>query len=439
MSAKFLAWTTAALLAGTMAFSFDASAAMRAGGGGGHGGGGFHGGGFRGRSFGGFHFGGAHFGGFGGHRYGFGGARHFGGTNRFAAHDNLAHGAALGALAGTGRGASGVGKERGFEHGHFGDRGFRRDYVGWGGSVFWPYAYDDLFDYSWWPYYDGAYGDAFWAYGYDDIFAGVLTPEYFATTTQTVAAAPGGAATAAATAPQAEDGPVAICGAGDATGSTQVDRIASAIHLSDDQRGKLDALRNAQTDARKALAAACPTQTPGNAPARLDDVQARLQAMAKAIDTVRGPLDDFYASLNDEQKAQFNALGQAPRQGAPEMMQPARLCGPQSGIPVISVSEIDAAVQPNEQQKADLTTLSNAAETADKDIVATCPAQPPLTPPGRLDAVKARLDAMLKGIDAVRAPLQTFYASLSPQQQAHFDVLNEKLTAGGQPSAKPNM
>ena len=44
------------------------------------------------------------------------------------------------------------------------------------GRVFWPYAYDDLFDYAFEPYYDGYDGDLFWAYGYDDLFAGVLLP-----------------------------------------------------------------------------------------------------------------------------------------------------------------------------------------------------------------------------------------------------------------------
>ena len=38
-------------------------------------------------------------------------------------------------------------------------------------------------------------------------------------------------------------------------------------------------------------------------------MQKRLEAMIEAANTVRPALEDFYASLNDEQKAKFNRLG----------------------------------------------------------------------------------------------------------------------------------
>ena len=41
--------------------------------------------------------------------------------------------------------------------------------VGWVGPVFWPYAYDDFFDYVFWPY---AYDD-FWPYAYEDVYYGI--------------------------------------------------------------------------------------------------------------------------------------------------------------------------------------------------------------------------------------------------------------------------
>src|SRR5262245_30994596 len=41
--------------------------------------------------------------------------------------------------------------------------------VGWLGPVFWPYAYDDFFDYVFWPY---VYDD-FWPYAYDDVYYGI--------------------------------------------------------------------------------------------------------------------------------------------------------------------------------------------------------------------------------------------------------------------------
>jgi hypothetical protein len=44
--------------------------------------------------------------------------------------------------------------------------------------------------------------------------------------------------------------------------------------------------------------------------ARLDAANDRLQALVQAAKTVRPRLAAFYASLGDEQKAQFNNLGQ---------------------------------------------------------------------------------------------------------------------------------
>ena len=43
--------------------------------------------------------------------------------------------------------------------------------------------------------------------------------------------------------------------------------------------------------------------------ARLAAVGKRLDTMLQAVKIVRASLDDFYAKLSDEQKAQFEAIG----------------------------------------------------------------------------------------------------------------------------------
>ena len=43
--------------------------------------------------------------------------------------------------------------------------------------------------------------------------------------------------------------------------------------------------------------------------ARLDEMTARLDAMVRAVKSLRPTLATFYASLSDEQKAQFNNMG----------------------------------------------------------------------------------------------------------------------------------
>jgi hypothetical protein len=44
---------------------------------------------------------------------------------------------------------------------------------GWGGPLYWPFAYNDMYDYAMWG--DG-YDDSFWGYGYGDIYAGMFAP-----------------------------------------------------------------------------------------------------------------------------------------------------------------------------------------------------------------------------------------------------------------------
>jgi hypothetical protein len=102
-----------------------------------------------------------------------------------------------------------------------------------------------------------------------------------------------------------------------------------------------------------------------------------------------------------------------------------QLCGPQNAIPVIAVDQINSAVQPDAKQQTSLAALRDAASKADDAILASCPKQAPLTPTGRLAAVKARLQAMANGVDLIKPPLQDFYASLSDEQKASFDSLTQ--------------
>jgi len=62
------------------------------------------------------------------------------------------------------------------------------------------------------------------------------------------------------------------------------------------------------------LQSSCPGQMPQSPVERLDAVEARISAMLEAMKTVRPKLQQFYASLDDEQKAMFDTMG--PPQGA---------------------------------------------------------------------------------------------------------------------------
>lgn len=94
------------------------------------------------------------------------------------------------------------------------------------------------------------------------------------------------------------------------SGLTQfpVERIEQTIHLTDAQKQALDRLRAATEQAIATLQAECPDAIPLTPVGRLETMQARLEAIAKAAQTVRPALDAFYASLDNEQKARFNTL-----------------------------------------------------------------------------------------------------------------------------------
>jgi len=87
--------------------------------------------------------------------------------------------------------------------------------------------------------------------------------------------------------------------------------IEARLHLTDEQRASLVALRDATAKAVDVLKASCPTTEPITPPARLEAIANRLDAMLRAVKIVRAALDDFYSKLNDEQKAQFEAIGPA--------------------------------------------------------------------------------------------------------------------------------
>jgi hypothetical protein len=85
--------------------------------------------------------------------------------------------------------------------------------------------------------------------------------------------------------------------------------IDEAVHPTEAQRASLVVLQNATAKAADMLKASCLTDNPLTPPARFAAVGKRLDIMLEAVKTVRSALNDFYGSLNDEQKARFEAIG----------------------------------------------------------------------------------------------------------------------------------
>ena len=427
------------------------------GGGGGHfGGGGFHFGG-GGRRLGGPHFGGGglHGGHFGGIHIGGGGLRLGGlsssrisrGAFRFGGHE-LQTGRSFANMHGLspGRGMIATRVAPGFSRrafareafAHNGFQRFRRFGVfGWAGPVFWPYAYNDIYCDIFWgywgsgcadPYWSLAYGNPFWEYGYADIYGGVFSPFGF---DDLAAYAPSGAGRGRHTQStvSATSGQIAAQMCGDDTREVAdwpIDRIQQLVSPEDQQRMALDELGNASMRAAQIIKTGCATSVAFTPTGRLAAMQQRIEAMEQAIVVVREPLDKFYGSLTDEQKAKLNSSNQEQPNARPRGL--AQSCN-RNATTEWPEARIDSAVRPNEDQQAKLKALQSAATQAAQDLAAACPSEMPTTPPARLAAVSKRLDVMLQAVKSVRNALDDFYGDLNDEQKAQFNRIGQSRTA----------
>jgi uncharacterized protein YicC (UPF0701 family) len=159
-------------------------------------------------------------------------------------------------------------------------------------------------------------------------------------------------------------------------------------------------------------------------------MQQRIEAMIQATDVVRGPIETFYSSLTDEQKAQLNAANQTSAQSnARTRGSLTQNCATANAATQWPGSQIEKAVQPNEAQQARLNDLQTAAAQAAEQLAASCPSELPATPPARLAAVAKRLDVMLQAVKNVRTALNDFYDTLNDEQKAQFNAIGRQRTA----------
>ncbi len=99
------------------------------------------------------------------------------------------------------------------------------------------------------------------------------------------------------------------CGTGPAgLAAWGTERIEQSMSFSGAQRDRFNDLKAASAKAVQYLRESCPTNEPVTPTGRLDVMQQRLEAMLEAVRTVRPALDDFYATLSDEQKARLNIV-----------------------------------------------------------------------------------------------------------------------------------
>jgi hypothetical protein len=330
--------------------------------------------------------------------------------NRVIANHAMAHGGA--------RSAFGSARFQGRFHGSHWPWWHGGIVIGWIGPVFWPYAYDDFFDYVFWPY---AYDD-FWPYAYDDVYYGIYGSYAYA------APAPGGGSARPRSARAGRSGrPASVCSAkASELTDLPVERIAEIVQPTDSQRASLDELKAANAKAVDILKAACPNDLPSIPTGRLAAMESRLQVMLQAVQAMRPALEQFYQSLSDEQKARFNAIAPAKDASAAgkDQRDLTMYCSERApGVTDLPIERIAQAVQPTPEQQASLDELKAASARAADGLKANCPSYQSLTPTGRVDAMEKRLTATLDAVRIVQPALLTFYDGLSDEQKARFNTL----------------
>jgi LTXXQ motif family protein len=90
------------------------------------------------------------------------------------------------------------------------------------------------------------------------------------------------------------------------------------------------------------------------------------------------------------------------------------------------IERITQRIELNDQQRGLLENLKNATANAVDQMKSSCPTDFPGTPTGRLAAMRARIDSMLKALSTVQPALERFYDSLSDEQKARFDAIPEE-------------
>jgi hypothetical protein len=335
----------------------------------------------------------------------------------------------------------------GWQNGHGRNGWWRHPHggFGWVGPVFWPFAYYDIYDYALWGY---GYDPLFWDYGYSDIYAGLFAPYGYDDLAGYVPPGGGGPRVTVGRASNARaempDRLARMCGedSRDIAG-LPIDQIQQALQLNDQQRAALDELANASVKAAQQIKDACPTQIASTAPGRLAAMQARIEAMIGAVETVQPALQKFYDLLNDEQRTQLNALAQdqrrrdAARNSRNANGSLTQSCGAApAGVTDWPTAEIEARLHPTEAQRASLKALQDAGAEAADLLKTSCPTAEPITPPARLEAIANRLEAMLLAVKTVRAALGDFYGQLSDEQKAQFEAIGPgRSVLSGQPNA----
>jgi LTXXQ motif family protein len=195
-----------------------------------------------------------------------------------------------------------------------------------------------------------------------------------------------------------------------------IDQIRQTVHPTADQEAALDNLSAASAQASEIIKSSCPASVPLTPIGRMDAAEQRLDAAIKAIQMVLSPLERFYEALSDEQRERFNAMNGS-TEGARSPSDMAALCSQEARF-------IDVPAKRVEQESA-FDDLKKAAQKVGNQLRSSCPTAVPKSLVARLETIETRVSAIAEAIKAIRPNLKNFYASLSDEQRARFNMMGQ--------------
>lgn len=227
--------------------------------------------------------------------------------------------------------------------------------------------------------------------------------------------------------------------------SFPLDAIAQSISPDDGQDAALKNIRSLAGTSADTLAQSCSEQIPPAPVSRLDTVDRGLDAVQTALNTLLSPLQSFYQSLQEEQKARvivkyiiargeialFDTTSVAKaRPLGPGSPEPSKGSAPaprvwsceqlEAGLRAWPITKIEQAVQPWPRQYSAFYALAASVHHAADIIAESCPKDAALTPTGRLDEVRRKLDAVRQLTTTIRPALTHFYELLDDRQKPRF-------------------
>jgi hypothetical protein len=219
-----------------------------------------------------------------------------------------------------------------------------------------------------------------------------------------------------------------------------IDEIATSVSPDESQRALLEQVRAGAAQAADQLAANCPQQLPDAPADRLTTLRTGMQTAITALDGVQPSVQAFYASLSDEQKARlvarqvrasyatepepasrFRRRGRDRADAPAEQPNVAAICAQWAqALGSWPPDQVARRLRASGEQLKGLEDLTKAASQAAGTLSETCGGESPLTPVGRLEATKKRLNAIAEAAEALRPPLAAFVEGLSERQKTYF-------------------